>query len=463
MWAWFSLEPEASMTESTEETSTPTPETFADGSVSVELSHESPVSRTLRVEVAAEVVDKAFDRAFRDLRKNARVKGFRPGKVPRSVLERLYGAGVPEEIEHQIVRDTMADALELASVAPLIEPAVEAQRPSAGQAFHYTVRAEIRPDIELPDLASLKGERPVVEVAEDEVSSKLEDLRQRNGRLIEEEEGTAAANGHVLSIDFVGRIDGEPFEGGSGQNVELEIGADRFIPGFEEQLIGAVSGEDREVVVQFPDDYGAENLRGKEATFAVHVAAARRRELPELDDEFAKDLGDFETLEALRDQLKSDMTKERENGADSVAKRTVMDSLVKLTDFTVSPGVVEKQLESQLASLKQRFEGQIAPEVMQEHLARTREEGRPAAERRVRERFLLQEVAKAHQIDVSDGDVDRRLDELAAVQGMEPQQMRHMAEHQSWREAIRSELSEDRALDFLIAGATVEDTVEPAS
>jgi trigger factor len=280
---------------------------------------------------------------------------------------------------------------------------------------------------------------------------------------VEEPEDAVAAPGHVLSIDFVGRVDGEPFEGGSGQNVDLEIGSDRFIPGFEEQLIGAVSGEDREVVVTFPEDYGAEDLRGKEATFAVHVAATRRRELPELDDELAKDLGDFDTLEELRDHVKSDMTKERDDSAEAVVKRSVMDSLIEKTDFDVSPGVVASQLESQLASLRQRFEGQIEPEVLQAHLARTRDEGRPAAERRVRERFLLQEVVKVQEIEVSDGDVDSRLDDLADRQGVEPQQRRQMAESQGWREAIRAELGEERALDFLIAEATVEEKVGPAS
>jgi trigger factor len=265
----------------------------------------------------------------------------------------------------------------------------------------------------------------------------------------------------VLAIDFVGRIDGEAFEGGAGQNVDLEIGSDQFIPGFEEQLIGAQSGDDREVVVNFPDDYGAEELQGKQASFAVHVVSVRRREVPELDDEFARDMGEFDTLEELRENIKSDMTKERDGNADSVVKRTVMDSLIEQTDFEVSPGVVEKQLESQLASLRQRFEGQVAPDALQAHLARTREEGRPGAERRVRERFLLQEVAKVQEIEVADGEVDSRLDELAGVQAMDPQQMRNMAEHQGWREAIRAELAEDRALDFLVAEATVEEKAEP--
>ena len=451
------------MSEPTEETTAQSPTTFGEGPVRVALTEDSPVSRTLRVEVDVTVVDKAFDRAFRELKKTANVKGFRPGKAPRSVLERLYGASVPGEIERQVIQDTLADALELADVAPLIEPDIEAQPPEAGKAFQYLVRAEVRPSIELPDFGKLRGERPVVEVAEDEVSSSLETLRERAASLVEEDEGTAATSASVLSIDFVGRIDGEPFEGGTGQNVELEIGTDRFIPGFEEQLIGAQSGDDREVVVSFPDDYGAEDLQGKEAIFAVHVAALRRREVPELDDEFAKDMGDFDSLEGLRERVKSDMTSEREESAQAVVKQSVMDSLIGLTDFEVGPGVVERQLESQLASLQQRFEGQVAPDMLQQHLARTREEGRPAAERRVRERFLLQQVVNQQEIEVSDGDVNSRLDELAEVQGMDAHQMRHMAEHQGWREAIRAELAEGQALDFLIAEATVEEKVEPAS
>ena len=181
-----------------------------------------------------------------------------------------------------LVSDTFQDAVEQAGLLPLVEPEIDAAPPVSGEPFHYTARIEIRPEIELPTLEGLPGIRPdTVEVKDEDVDSQIEQLRERGAREIEEPDETPAATGHILRVDFEGRIDGELFEGGSAKNVPLEIGSEKFIPGFEEQLVGAVSGEDRDVTVTFPDDYGSEDLQGKQAVFAVRVLAVQRRELPE--------------------------------------------------------------------------------------------------------------------------------------------------------------------------------------
>jgi len=430
-------------------------------SLRVEVGEDGPVVRTLAVEVGKKRVDRAFDRAYRDLRRSARVKGFRPGKTPHSVLERMYGPTLPAEIERQLVSETLPEAVGLAGHIPLAEPDVEAKPPCPGEPFHYTVRLEIRPEIELPDLVGLPGKRPNSEVGEAEVEAQLDGLRERSAQLVEESEGTEAGTDHVLKIDFQGRIDGELFEGGSGEGVEVELGSDRFIPGFEAQLVGAVAGEDRTVEVGFPEDYAAEDLRGKTAEFTVQVGAVCRREKPELDDEFAKDLGDFESLAELKTRIFEDLQKERERTADEALRRSVLDALVDRAVFEIGPATVGRQLEAQLASLKQRFAGQVPEEVMREQLQRAREEGRESAERRVRERFLLDAVANDREIAIGDDELEARLHEMASAQGADVAQFERAAREQGWIEAIRAEMREERALQHLVDEADVQEPSEP--
>ena len=437
--------------------------TPANQEVQVEVTEEGPVIRSMRVEVDARRVSKAFTRAYKDLGRQARVKGFRPGKVPQFVLERMYGATVPSEIERMLVSDTFQDAVEQAGLLPLVEPEIDAGAPVSGEPFSYTARIEVRPEIELPDLAGLPAIRPAVDVKDEDVDAQIEQLLERAAREVEEPEGTQAATGHILKVNFEGRINGELFEGGSAEDIPLEIGSGQFIPGFEEQLVGAVSGEDRDVTVDFPEDYGSEDLQGKQAVFAVRVVAVQKREKPEADDEFAKDMGDFETLDAFRDRIRADIQQEREQAANGMLKRTVMDSLIERTEFEVGPGVIDRQLQNQLASLQRRFEGQMPPDVLQAQLARAQEDGREAAERSVRERLLLQEIVKAEGLEVTAEEIDGRLGQMAESQGMEVAQLREMSRDQGWNEALEAELLEEKALDFLAAGATVAESSDPAS
>ena len=435
-----------------------------DGNLRVEVFDESDTRKRLSIEVEVSRVAQDFERAYRDLRKQARVKGFRPGKIPRAVLERLYGASVPDEIERSLVRETLPAALQLAGLLPLVEPSIEAERPEPAERFRYQARVELKPEIVLPELTGLPAKRPSSEVGEDEVLIQLETLRERNAPIVEEAEGTAAEIGSFLTIDYVGRVDGEEFEGGKGEGHEVELGTGRLLPGFEEQLVGAVAGEERQVEIDFPEGYGpgegseeGPQLSGKRAAFDVRVAAVKKRVLPELDDEFAKDVGEFESLDELRDRIRSDMREERERAAEAALRNSVMESLIARTEFEVPPGIIERQLQHQISSFQREYGEHVPEDVMRSQIGRMAEEGRPAAERRVREAFLLEAVAKAQGIEVGDEQVDERIGAMAAERSVEPEQLRKMAREQGWLEAIRSELVERRALELLAEGADVEE------
>ena len=425
--------------------------------VDVVAQEEGPGLRRLEVTVPEARVRKAFDRAYKDLAKTARVKGFRPGKVPRRVLERMYEGALGEDIERALVNETLPGALQEQGIEPVSTPSVDAQPPKSSAPFSYVALVEVQPPIDLPDLEGLPGQRPVVLVGDDEVEKEIEQLRERNAAMVEEPEGTAAENGHFLTIDFVGRIDGEPFEGGTGRDVELEIGSGRFIPGFEEQLVGAESGQDREVAVSFPDDYGSAELAGKDARFDVHVAAVKRKELPALDDEFAKDLGEFDTLDGLKDQIHQDLTESRQNQANQALRRSVLGSLVERAEFDVPPGAVDSQLDRRLRMAAQQLQGGVPDEALRGQLDRWREEWRPSAENEVRERWLLDAVAEAQSLEVDDAAISEGVEQLAASQGATPDQLAQQFGQDFLASTVREDLRRDLALDFLTATAKVEE------
>lgn len=437
-----------------------TSETGSDSTLRVTTSEPGPVVRQLEVEVDARRVRRAFDRAYRELAKQARVRGFRPGKAPRSVLEKLYGASLTEQIEQTLVSETLPDAIEQAGLELITEPQIEAGTLAADGDFRYTARVEVKPEIVLPDTRGLPVRRPAVQVNDEDVERELEALRQRSAPLVEEPENTAVAEGHSVQVDFVGRIDGKPFEGGSGRGVDLEIGSGRFIPGFEDQLIGAVAGEDRELAVRFPDDYGSREVAGKDAVFAAHVVAIKRRHVPDLDDEFAKDRGEFETLEELRDRIRSDLMSARLAEAQNVLRRGLMDVLIERTPFEVPPGLVANELERQLGAARRRLQGSVPEQALHAQLERWKEDWRERAEREVREGLLLEAVAAAEAISVTDEEVEQRIEEVALGQGTDAEALRSAVGRDNLQRALRAQLVDERALDFLVREAKVEETTD---
>jgi trigger factor len=434
------------------------PEAEGPEGLGVAVREEGAVTRWLEVEVPPARVDAAFQRAYRSLARSARVRGFRPGKAPVSVLRRLYGPAVAEDVERELVSETLPAALEREALAPVSEPAVDAAPPVEGGAFSYRARIEVKPPIELGALEGLPAKRPSAAVSDEDVERELENLRQRHASLVEEPDLTEAARGHFLTIDFVGRVDGEPFEGGRAREHTVELGSDPLLPGFEEQLVGARAGEERIVRVRFPDDHGSASLAGREAEFTVQVTSIRRREVPALDDEFARDLGDFENLEQVRARIRETLAASRERRARLELRRSLIDSLIERVPVEVPANLVRERLQRRLhsASHDLRERGGRA-DLIDRQLAQWEEEWRPAIEREIREDWLLEAVAAREGLELTDAEVDERLERMAEEQGIDPARFR-----KAWRdagaiEALRRRFLTDKAFEFLLAAASVED------
>ncbi len=427
---------------------------------SVSATERSPVLRALSIEVEERGVRDAFERVYRDLARSVRVRGFRPGKTPRAVLERLYAATVSEEVERLLVNQTFPAAVKRSGVEPVVEPSIAAEPPKAGQAFRYTAEVEIKPSVELPELDGLPASRPLVLVRDDEVESELEALRLRRAPLEDEPEDACAGEGSLLTLSYVGRIDGKPFEGGSAEDATVEIGAGRLVAGFEDGLRGAQRGEARELSVTFPDDYGAEDLRGKHAVFSVTVRALQRRRLPDLDDAFAKELGEagIETLEAMRGRLRDAIRERRERAAQETLRRTLLDSLIARSSFEVPPGLVDRRLSQRLSNAHEQLESMLGHEELHTRMNEWRVSWRPEAEREVREALLLEAVAAAQQLEAAESEVTERIEAMAREQGMAPGRLEALYTERGLLPALYVRVREEKALEFLTSRAKVEET-----
>jgi trigger factor len=425
----------------------------------LEVEEIGPVERKLRVEIPTAEVDAAFDSVFRELGRIAHLRGFRRGKAPRAVLERTFGDRARGQVLERLVQETLPKAVAETKLAVIGEPRLEPEgEPKQGSPYVYEARFEIRPEIELAAVRGLEVEVPPApqsEAEEDPVEKYLEDLRRAHTQLVAEPEGTLAARGNVVVIDYEATIDGQAFEGGSGKEAEIEIGSGRAIPGFEEQLEGMPADGERDFDLELPETYPEKSAAGKTAHFSVKLVEVKRKELPELDDEFAKDVSELETLEALRADLRRRVDEGREAEQRRRTREAVLDKLIEVNPFPVPSGLVERQLHSRIVRAVQAFEGRIPPEELRKMVERWREEWRDAAERDVRLGFLLPEIAQSEGMEVAEEEVDARVRQEADAQGQPVAQVRRRYKEEGMLEVLRAQLLEDRVVEFLVTEATL--------
>ncbi len=419
-----------------------------------EVDVMAPTQRRLRVEVPAERVDKAFARTYRQFGRQAKVRGFRAGKVPQSVLRGLYGTEIQARVLSDLVEESLAAAVEDQGLEPVSEPRLETGDLNETQPFAFIAVIDVKPDIELGNYRAVPVERVRVDVGDEDVERALEALQDRNAQLEAVEEREEVEDGDYVLIDFAGSIDGTPFPGSTAESYAVDIGAGQALPEFERGLVGMKRGVAGSISVNFPSDVNDERVAGKTADFRVTVQDIRHKILPALDDDFARDYGECDSLEGLREKLRTELRSEIETFQNGPLKDRIMKRLLEEHTFEVAPSMVDRELSYLMrrARSDRQMSGNEAPEQTTEEL---REELTPRAEWRVRTMLLVEKIAAAEGITASDEEVDARIDAMARASGGQAASVREQYGQDWARETMRSQLVSEKTLDFLLEQADV--------
>ena len=411
----------------------------------------------LTVEVSAEEFDKALTASYNKNKSRFNIPGFRKGKAPQAMIEKMYGAGVLyDDAVNEALEATYGDAAEESGLEIVSRPEIDIVQIEKGKAFVYTATVAVKPEVTLGEYKGIEVERASAEVTDEDIEAELKKVQEQNSRLITIED-RPVEEGDQTVIDFEGFVDGKTFEGGKGEDYPLTIGSHSFIDTFEEQLIGKSIGEACEVNVTFPNEYHATELAGKPALFKVTVKEIKRKELPELNDEFAGEVSEFETLEEYKNDIKGKVALRKEKAAatenedrvvEKVVENAVMDIPEPMIDGQVNNMVNDyaRKMESQGLSLDQymKFTG-MTIELLKEQM-------RPQALRRIQTRLVLEAVAKAENITVSDEAVEKEINTMAENYKMEPAQVREYL-GESGIQQMKEDLAVQEAVDFLVAEA----------
>lgn len=424
------------------------------------------LKRELKITVPASELDRRLTERLEEIKGEVQLKGFRPGKVPLAHLRRTFGKRVMPEVVERIVQETTRKALDEREERPALQPQIsfaesepEIDNVMAGQSdLAFTMAFEVIPSIEPIEFSAITLKRPVAEVSDADVDEALERIRAEHRRFEPRPEAAKAKTGDRLTIDFVGRIDGEAFEGGAAEGAQLELGAGGFIPGFAEQLEGVKAGEEKDISVTFPEDYGAAHLAGKDAVFSVTVREVAEPIEATLDDEMAKSLG-LESLDKLKEAVRKQIEGEYARGSRERLKRRLLDELDSRCAFDLPPSLVDSEFESiwrnvlgDLERAGRTFEDEGTTE------DEAREEYRGIASRRVRLGLLLADVGEKNGITVPDDDLNRAVLERARqFRGQEAQALKFLRENPQALAEIRAPLFEDKVVDFILELAEVED------
>jgi trigger factor len=412
------------------------------------------LERRIQVSVPATRVRQQVDARLLKVSRTARIKGFRPGKAPIHVIRKHYGREVREEVVSDLIRETFAEALRQEKLQPAGGPRIEAQKTTEPDDLRYTATFEIYPQVELKDVAGIRLARPVASVGEGDIDAMIESLRRQRPTWTEVTRG--CRDGDRVTLDFEGRIDGEPFEGGKSENLSITLGAGRLLPDFEQGVRGAAAGEQREFDLRFPDDYPARQVSGKTARFQATVHKVEESSLPEVDAAFCEAFGVTEGgLEALRTEVRENMERELEQAVKARLKSQVMEQLLAANPITVPKALVEAEIrDMQMESLRragQRNARQLPP----------RENFEPAAKRRVALGLLLNEVVRKAGLKANAAQVQRRLDELVSTYADPEEARRQYLQNDAATRQLQMSVLEDEAVEWVVNAAQVTD--QPAS
>lgn len=409
----------------------------------------------LTIEVSAEELDKAIEKAYQKNKGKMSVPGFRKGKVPKAMIEKMYGKGVfYEDAANEIIPEAYAAAAEESKLEIVSQPTIDVVTIEAGKPFVFTAEVAVKPEVELGKYKGIKVEKTTVEVTDEEITAELDKTREQNSRTIPVED-RAVEDKDLTTIDFEGFVDGVPFEGGKGTDYALTIGSHSFIDTFEEQLIGAKIGEEVEVNVTFPEEYHAEELKGKPALFKVTVKEIKVKELPELDDDFAQDVSEFDTLDAYKADIKAKLLETKEKAAKTEVENKVIEAIIEDAKMDIPDAMVDMQVRQMAEDFSRRLQSQgLSVEQYFQFTGLTAEkmieDMKPQALKRIQSRLVLEAIAEAEKIEVTDEEIEKELTDMASMYQMEVDKLKElMGENET--KSMKMDVAVQKAVDFVVA------------
>lgn len=410
----------------------------------------------LTVEVSSEKVDEALDQAFKKVVKNVTVPGFRKGRVPRAIFERQFGVeSLYQDALDILLPEAYSNAIDETGIEPVDRPEIDIETIGKGEKLVFTAKVTVKPEVVLGEYKGLEVEEADTTVTDEEVEEQLKNLQERHAELVVVEDGVIES-GDTAVIDFEGFVDGEAFDGGKGENYSLEIGSNSFIPGFEDQLIGVKQGEEKDIEVTFPEEYHAKELAGKDAVFKVKVHDIKRKELPELNDDFAKEAReDVETLDELKAKLKEEIQKNKEHEA----FHEIRDTLVEKASENATIDIPEVMINTEIDRMMQEFEQRLQMQGMNLELyyqftgqteEKMREQFKVDGEKRVRANLTLEAIANAENIEATDEDVNKEFEKMAEMYQRPVEEIKEIFTGEGVLENIKADIKIQKAIEFLV-------------
>ncbi|MAP94256.1 MAG: trigger factor [Ponticaulis sp.] len=421
------------------------------------------LSRAFTIRIPATELSEKLDSKIEEIRPQMRLKGFRPGKVPAAHVKRMYGKSIMGDIIQEVVTSSSQETLDERELRPAQQPDIKVegdieQVATGAEDLTYSMEVEIMPQFETSDVSKLEIERPVAEVSDEQVTEALEKLAENNKKYEPRGKTAKARDGDAVVIDFVGKIDDEAFEGGAAENQTIVIGEGRFIPGFEEQLVGVKTGQETEINVTFPEDYPSEDLKGKDAVFEVKVHEVRAPEAATVDDDFAKNFG-LEDLEAMKNVVREQIEAEHAGMSRNRAKRLLLDQLDEEYSFDLPPGMVDAEFQQIWTQFEREKEAdRLDEEDKNKSEDELKTDYRAIAERRVRLGLVLAEIGRAAELQVTEEEVARALNQEASkYPGQERQIIEFYQKTPGALASIRAPIYEEKVVDYILERAQVTD------
>lgn len=428
--------------------------------MNVRIEDVSSVKKKLSFEVGADKVDAEIGKAYQKIAKSAKVKGFRSGKVPQQLLEKYYAPQMEEQVLNQLIKDSYFKALVEHRIAAVSDPEILENTPlEKGKPFSYSAQVEVKPEVSVQDYQGISLLKEKFEYEDKIVEERLEEMRAgRSGMAVSPRDEARA--GDFVIIDFEGFVDGTPFEHGKADDYQLELGAGSFIPGFEEQLEGLKRGEEREVKVSFPENYGSKELAGKPATFRVVLKEIKEKTLPALDDEFAKGFG-LSLLAELKEKIEENYRQQETSRIDGDLRERLVGALIERNPVEVPETMVAGQLDYMLQNIRNRFKSQgMTLEMLGMNEESFRSMYRDTAVKQVQGSLLLEAVARQEQFKVENTEIDSKLQQIAEMANAPLEAVRQYYGNDENRRGLISQIVEEKAVQFLLTQSKIEEVAK---